>query len=163
MRNFGGSRVGFTGHQTLSPGTRESVAVALMEELKGERNLVGLVSLAAGADQIFAKVVLELGGRVIAVVPSEHYERSFASDDDLINYRFFLKQAYQTITMPFDEPSEHAYWSTGQEIVNRSDRLLAVWDGKPAAGLGGTADVVRYARSHGTPVTVIWPEGARRE
>jgi hypothetical protein len=163
VRTLDRSRVGFTGHQTLSPGTRESVAAALTEELKNERRLVGLVSLAAGADQIFAKAVLDLGGRIIAVVPSEHYERSFASDGDLINFRLLLQQAYQTITMPFDEPSEQAYWSAGQEIVKRSDRLLAVWDGKPAAGLGGTADIVRYARSHGTPVTVVWPEGARRE
>lgn len=64
--------------------------------------------------------------------------------------------------MPFDEPSEKAYWSAGQEIVNQADRLLAVWDGQPAAGLGGTADVVRYARAQGKLVTIIWPEGARR-
>jgi hypothetical protein len=47
--------------------------------------------------------------------------------------------------------------------VNRSDRLLAVWDGKPAQGLGGTGDIVAYAKSRGLPTTVIWPEGLVRD
>jgi hypothetical protein len=163
MKHSEGSQVGFTGHQTLSPATRRSVAAAIKGELKDEKNLIGLVSLAAGADQIFAKTVLELGGGIVAVIPSAEYERSFASNTDLIDYRALLKQAYRTIILPFDEPSEKAYWAAGQEIVKRSDRLLAVWDGKPAQGLGGTADVVGYARTRGTPVTIIWPESGRRE
>lgn len=47
-------------------------------------------------------------------------------------------------------------------LVGMADRLLAVWDGKPARGFGGTADVVAYARRVGVPVDVIWPEGAVR-
>ena len=34
--------------------------------------------------------------------------------------------------------------------------LLAVWDGKPAAGLGCTADVVAYARERDRHVMVVW-------
>jgi hypothetical protein len=37
------------------------------------------------------------------------------------------------------------------------------WDGKPARGYGGTADVVAEARNKGIPVTVIRPEGAGRD
>lgn len=40
--------------------------------------------------------------------------------------------------------------------------LIAVWDGQPAAGFGGTADVVAYARNHDIVVTVVWPDGAER-
>ena len=49
------------------------------------------------------------------------------------------------------------------EMLKDADLLIAVWDGLPARGLGGTADVVAYARDHGIPVSVIWPEGARRD
>nr|WSY54289.1 hypothetical protein OG999_31935 [Streptomyces sp. NBC_00886] len=42
------------------------------------------------------------------------------------------------------------------------DELLAVWDGKPAWGYGGTADVVDYPERTGIPVRVLWPEGAIR-
>ena len=51
----------------------------------------------------------------------------------------------------------------GKVVVDRSSVLLAVWDGQPSRGLGGTADVVAYARQRGVPVTVIWPEGASRD
>jgi hypothetical protein len=47
-------------------------------------------------------------------------------------------------------------------ILDRADRLFAVWDGQAARGYGGTADVVGEARKRGVPVTIIWPEGARR-
>jgi hypothetical protein len=46
--------------------------------------------------------------------------------------------------------------------VDRSDVLLAVWDGRPARGFGGTGDVVAYARRRGVPVEVVWPRGAER-
>ncbi len=47
-------------------------------------------------------------------------------------------------------------------MVDEADELFAVWDGEPARAFGGTADVVAYAREHGTPVRVIWPDGAQR-
>lgn len=37
-----------------------------------------------------------------------------------------------------------------------------MWDGKPAWGYGGTADVVDYPERTGIPVRVLWPEGAIR-
>jgi len=48
-------------------------------------------------------------------------------------------------------------------MLERADMLLAVWDGKPARGYGGTADVVQLARDMRKPVVVVWPEGASRE
>lgn len=50
--------------------------------------------------------------------------------------------------------------AAGKLMVDEADELYAVWDGKPARSYGGTADVVAYAREHGTPVRVIWAEGA---
>jgi hypothetical protein len=50
----------------------------------------------------------------------------------------------------------------GRAVVDRSSVLIAVWDGQPSRGLGGTADVVTYARQRGVPITVIWPKGASR-
>ena len=38
-----------------------------------------------------------------------------------------------------------------------------MWDGEAARASGGTADVVAYAREHGTPVRVIRPDGAQRD
>jgi hypothetical protein len=48
-------------------------------------------------------------------------------------------------------------------MVDHADELYAVWDGQPARGYGGTADVVAYARQRSIPVRVIWPDGAERD
>jgi hypothetical protein len=48
-------------------------------------------------------------------------------------------------------------------MIGQAGELWAVWDGKPARGYGGTADVVAYARRLDIPVLVIWPAGANRD
>jgi hypothetical protein len=52
--------------------------------------------------------------------------------------------------------------AAGAIVADRCERLIAVWDGRPALGLGGTGDVVRYAQGIGRDVVVVWPDGARR-
>jgi hypothetical protein len=47
-----------------------------------------------------------------------------------------------------------SYESAGKYVVNSSDVLIAVWNGEAAAGQGGTAEIVKYARSIGHPL--IW-------
>lgn len=47
-------------------------------------------------------------------------------------------------------------------MIDHCDRLVAVWDGLPARGYGGTADAVACAREGEVPVRVVWPEGAVR-
>jgi hypothetical protein len=49
-----------------------------------------------------------------------------------------------------------------RHMLADADVLLAVWDGQPARGYGGTADVVNAARDQGIPVTIVWPAGAMR-
>jgi hypothetical protein len=48
-------------------------------------------------------------------------------------------------------------------MIGMVSELLAVWDGKPARGHGGTADVVAAAREQGRTVRVIWPAGSTRD
>jgi hypothetical protein len=48
-------------------------------------------------------------------------------------------------------------------MIDTADELYAVWDGRPARGYGGTADVVAYAHELGKPVHIIWPAGAKRD
>ena len=162
MRSAQATVVGFTGHQSLSRSTRDLVRVALKEELTQLAPVVGVTSLAAGSDQIFADCVLELRGELTVVVPSEGYEESFASPDDLSDYHRLLRLASRRTVLDHDRPSEAAYWDAGRKIVDQADVVLAVWDGRRAAGLGGTGDVVRYASDRGRQVIVVWPAGACR-
>jgi hypothetical protein len=155
-------QVGVTGHQALPAPTTTFVKRALRSRLSSLQAVVGITSLAAGADQLFARTVLDVGGRLVAIIPSADYENSFESEADRHSFRQLLAQAQERVVLPFSTHGEEAYWAAGREIVRRCDRLLAVWDGKPAAGLGGTADVVGYARELGKSVEIIWPPGATR-
>ena len=52
--------------------------------------------------------------------------------------------------------------AAGKSIVDSCEMLIAIWDGKPARGLGGTGDVVRYARKTGKAVSIVWPDDIGR-
>ena len=54
--------------------------------------------------------------------------------------------------------TEDAYRAAGEAVVERSDVLLAVWDGQPAKGIGGTGEVVAAAGRLGVPVSWVCAE-----
>jgi hypothetical protein len=152
-----GTRIGVTGHQRLDdPEAWPWVASAMREQLVAVAPpLIGVTSLAVGADQLLARLVAELGGKVYAVLPFADLERSF-SHEDLPAYRELVGRATVEV---LDTPGtdEDAYLAAGQRVVDLSDIVLAVWNGKAAKGKGGTADVVAYAISRDVPVVRIDP------
>ena len=157
------TRVGFTGHQRLTSATRRAVAAAVSDLLvECAEPLVGLTSLAEGSDQVFALSVLAAGGQLHVVIPCDGYEVTFATVDARDAYAALLSLATDVIKLHYPEPSEDAYLAAGHRIVDQCDMLIAVWDGLPAVGKGGTADIVQYAAQHGTRSQVVWPRGAER-
>ena len=54
--------------------------------------------------------------------------------------------------LPSKSSRTEAYAQAGQYIVDNCDLLIALWDGKPAAGQGGTAEIVEYAREKQCPL-----------
>jgi hypothetical protein len=50
---------------------------------------------------------------------------------------------------------EAAYEQAGRRVVEASDVLLALWDGAPSRGQGGTAEIVEHARERGVRVEVV--------
>lgn len=155
-------RIGVTGHQGLDPATVARVSGAVRGELEGQEPVRGITSLAEGADQIFAKEILRQGGDLIAVIPSADYEATFQTPQSLSQYRDLKNRAIEVIELPFARPAEDAYWAAGRKVVELADEIFAVWDGGGSGGLGGTGDVVAFARQRGVPVTIIWPVGSSR-
>ena len=117
------------------------------------------------ADQLFARLVLELGGALHVVQPTKgsQYRDGFEDPEAQAGYDELYARARHVEALEHTESTEEAHMDAGKVVVDRSSVLLAVWDGQPSRGLGGTADVVAYARQRGVPVTVIWPEGASRD
>jgi hypothetical protein len=158
--------VGMTGHQGLPAPTAELVTTALRDTLwPYALNLVGVTMLGPGADQLFARVVLSLGGILHVVQPTVgmQYRDSFGDHEARRGYDELYGQASHVEALEHTESTEQAHMDGGRTVVDRSSMLVAVWDGQPARGLGGTADVVAYARQRDVPIKIIWPEGATRD
>lgn len=157
-----GTRLGVTGHQVLPAVALGSVLDGLRQAIgQAGPGMIGVSSLAAGADQLFAGEVIAAGGSLHVVLPCQRYEATLhGADRD--RYRELLELAQVVERLPFDEPTEAAFYAAGRRVVDLCDQLLAVWDGQPARGFGGTADVVAYAHQRGCDVRIIWPAGVRR-
>lgn len=153
--------VGITGHQRLPAAASAHLHERLPEVFRDLHGTVVVSSLAEGADQECTKIALDLGLSVRVIVPSDDYISTFHGAARK-RYTQLLANAESATTLPFDRPSEDAFLQAGKQVAEESDVLVAVWDGQPAASMGGTADVVSHARARGKRVVVIWPEGVTR-
>lgn len=151
-------RVGFSGHQRRPGIDWEWVRGAITDGLaRLPGGFEGLCSLAAGADQLFANCVHAQGGRLVVIVPRDDYESFFDEPDDLDAYRALLRIADRKIELHDSGAPERSFFRAGEYITENADALMVVWDGRPAEGLGGTADIVRLARRRRCPVLHINP------
>lgn len=138
---------GLTGHQQIGDQhTVQWVKGQLSALLVSEGVTEGCMSLAVGADQMYAGLLLRRALPYLVVLPCERYEETF-SETERGAYRFFLSKARSVVTLGFALPSEEAFYEAGKDVVRRSEMLIAIWDGLAAKGLGGTADIVRFAQS----------------
>ena len=148
--------VGITGHRTLSDDAqwswvREQIDAALAVL---EPPIVGVSSLAEGADQCFAAAVLAAGGQLHAVLAFEHFGESLG-DDGRASFAALLDDADDVEVIDRQPTRDLAYLAAGLRVVELADVLFAVWDGKPARGTGGTAEIVERAAAIETPVLQI--------
>ena len=111
--------------------------------------------IADGADQIAAEVALELGWELQVVLPFNRaqYRATLANHGARERFDELLQRANCVLELPGgDETQLDAYVMTGRATVAHCDILIAVWDGLPARGRGGTGEVVQLAITRGTAV-----------
>jgi hypothetical protein len=157
------TRIGITGHRGLSPPTARLVKEALRDVLAGYgASVTGVTSLADGADQLFARVVVDQGGLIEVIVPALHYREGLPAESHT-EYDDLLSHAIRLHRLGFTESTSEAHMAASELMVSMVSELVAVWDQQPPRGHGGTADVVAHARDRGRPVRVIWPDGAARD
>lgn len=156
-------RIGITGHSNLSEDTVPLVAAALRALLTDTPiPIVGVSRLARGADQVFARAVLDLGGELHVVLPAGDYRARKVKPSNAADVDELIGQAATVTTMPFETSDRDAYLAASEHVVATVEAMVAVWDGQPSDGRGGTGDIVATARDRGLPVTVVWPDAARR-
>ena len=161
--------VGFTGHRQLADPAGVAAAIRIQLESLGKEapgQWIALSSVAAGADLLFVRQARELGlgWEALLPLPAVDFQRDFRPEE-WAEVKPLLDRAEHLEVAAEPGSREEAYLSGGFEIVNKCDLLLAVWDGQPARGKGGTADIVAYARAMGRPVIILNPESkaVRRE
>ena len=153
--------VGITGHRLLAApsATRLGLRWTLgLLRKHAPSQLVLLSPLAEGADRKAAETVLEQDDSRLEVVlpfPPEDYRRDFETDASWVEFETLLARAAAVETRPPLKTRGEAYESAGRRVVDRCDILVAVWDGRSARGLGGTAQIVAYARKLGRPLCWI--------
>ncbi|MFD1934288.1 hypothetical protein ACFSKW_22725 [Nonomuraea mangrovi] len=156
-------RIAVSGHRGLPSQTVTLIDDAIRKALAEHAPAItGLSCLADGADQIFARAVLDLGGVLEAVVPAEQYRDGLPVEAHP-EYDALASRAAQVHRLEFVESTSESHMVASRRMLDHADELFAVWDGKPARGYGGTADVVAEARRRGVRIRVIWPEGAQRD
>ncbi|MCK9923489.1 hypothetical protein MXD61_16710 [Frankia sp. AgPm24] len=160
------SVVGVTGHRGLTDVQSRYVDAELRRLLeplaRATRGFAGISCLADGADTVFADVVLDLGGQLISVIPAHGY-RDLQPATHLRDYDRLLRSSAEVRRQDRPVPDLPSLMDASRLLVDVSDHLIAIWDGQPARGYGGTADVVAYAQRLGRPVQVVWPAGAVRQ
>lgn len=171
-----GLNVGITGHRAASAG-RETLAAAeprlaelfdtlaaVAERVRAldaalfadEPTHLRLVSpLADGADQIAARLALARGWALEAILPfpADQYCEDFDDPADCDHFRELFARARSRLELPGDRGRAlDAYVAAGRAVVAHADIVIALWNGEPARGRGGTAEIVEHALRSGLPV-----------
>jgi len=166
-------RVGVTGHRRIDDPAGVSAAVRDVLGRVRERfasaggpdpahampqgviRLEAVSPLAQGADRIVALAVLEEPDAVLtAPLPfsAKDYATDFATPASKAEFEQLLARAERVEVMPPTATRDEGYELVGRWVVEHSDVLLALWDGAPSRGRGGTAEIITYARERGLPV-----------
>jgi hypothetical protein len=159
--------IGVTGHRDVDEEDerlRAVVAGELSRLAAGQagRPVEVLSSLAEGADRLVAEVAMSrLGAKLVAPLPlaPEEYAKDFASARSRRRFRRLLGRAERWFVAGGAEAGAAGgadgralrYARAGAYIVEHCSVLVAVWDGRPARGVGGTAQLVEWMLQGAVP------------
>jgi hypothetical protein len=158
------TRVGVTGHSDLTASSMPIVEAVMREWLIAHTSppWVGVSCLASGADQVFAGLVLGLGGQLEVVLPARDYRARKVDADRAGEFDRYLAAAVAVTVLDFDRSSRQAYMAASTALLAVVEMVIAVWDGLPARRHGSTGDVVAEAPRLGLTTSILWPVGAAR-
>jgi hypothetical protein len=162
--------IAFSGHRQLpQPG---AVSLALRETFRRMQQQAaehgGVLDLycsaAYGADLIALECARELGITIhlLLPLPEEEFAKDFAGHEaEWQKAQEFIAAAQRGENggtfrvLRGDTQRPDCYHSQATRLVDACDILLTVWNGRPAAGLGGTGELIEMAHSLHRPVLTI--------
>lgn len=162
------TRVGVTGHRILAE--LEKVERGVEEALRrielgsGCAQLTIISSLAEGADRMVALHALaRTNAKLIVPLPlsKSDYSTDFKNPESSAEFFSLLDRAEEVIEMPPAATRDEAYEAAGNYVLDHSDVLITIWDGRQAQGRGGTGAMVARARQMRMPIA--WVHAGNRE
>ena len=147
--------VAVTGHRDILPDDISLLSTVVSKVLAGisadhpNTPCLLITGLAEGADRIVARCALKTGWRIGAVLPlaRDEYEADFESEQSITEFRELLGLSVW-VRAPDSGAVERpdCYRALGDWLARQAQVLIAMWDGGPGNGPGGTADVVTRFR-----------------
>lgn len=176
-----GFRVAVSGHrlnqlpEEARPALQALIADALTalessaKEAGIKAPLILVSALAEGADRFAAHAAKAKGWGMESPLPFliPRYEQDFADEASITEFQSLLKAA--DLVAPIDGEALIAagaggaapYAAVGEALLQDADALLAVWNGAPKKGPGGTAEVLENALAGGMCVVWLAPDASR--
>ncbi len=175
-------RIGVTGHRAnrLAQADQAPLSARIRETVERIRNtvfadekvravydsekppLLRVISpLAEGSDRLVAHVALDMGCDLQCPLPFQRddYAKDFASAASQAEYRDLLNQASAVFELDGSretpEAENEAYLAVGRMVLKHCDVLIAIWDGQPPEGRGGTGQIVAEALRLQIP-PIVW-------
>jgi len=155
--------IGVTGHrkliyeELLLSGVDE--ALHHIHEAFPNSRITIISPLAEGADRLVAwRAMGNTDAALVVPLPLDisEYMLDFSRISSKAEFVTLLEQAAQVIELPPLENREDSYLAAGLYILEHSDVLIAIWDGRPARGPGGTGQIVAKAREMLIPIAWIF-------
>jgi hypothetical protein len=182
-------RIGVTGHRDLEANEplvdvlrgriraiQDELVLAGEEWRQADRHplvrLAVVSQLAKGADRLVVREVFQEAiarrqeARLEVILPMSRDAYADAQDFSPESNREFNAlldlAAWKYEPKPGDGPrDENPYQAAGRQMLARCDVLIALWDGEPSGGPGGTAETLLEAAWHGRPcVWIQTPKGS---
>lgn len=170
-------RIGVTGHRCQTLEKSEELNAAVLEVLEMIRSIADRIilrspfafeseaecrvvsALAAGADRAVARVASDAKFPLDYILPFHRdvYAETFGGDPELVKEFAKLIAADQATILELDGGSSNrkeAFVELADALVANCDVILAIWDGKPAKGIGGTREVIKKSMAREIPV--VW-------
>lgn len=156
-------QIGVTGHRILDEIVKlqagiDQALIRIAEAYPGEVWSV-VSSLAEGADRLVVQRVLLARPEARLIVPLPlpviDYRLDFSTEQSPLEFESLLVRADEVILPPKGTFRSDCYWLAGKTVLERSDVLIALWDGLNAQGPGGTGEMVKAARMSGLPLAWV--------
>ncbi len=170
----------FTGHMIDKPGrsearfppakeinARDAITDALKKMLQTHTKVVGIAGGASGGDILFHEACLnqQIPSRLFLLLGKEEYIKNSVETAGG-NWVARFEKLYDILPKSFyhgDVENSHAIWKMNNEwmlnytisLSGKDFTLMALWDGLPGDGPGGTEHMVEMAKNAGGNIIIL--------